>query len=327
MKNLIIAFALIIAVSSNAVAQYKYYPSKSVRALQNQVNELLDRIEVLEAQNAASEDLIARLDAAEEHFAANEDLIARLESVEAQISINTSNIANTPPRYTDEEARTAVGPHYTDARAVTAVGPHFSGDHDDLINVTGEQHHVPISSDISDLEAAVAHYDVLFDGVSRVNDEFSGYDTLLIEGMNLQITNGMGYWFNQSDIPDYVNGVGNLIIGYNRHQPGFDQRTGSHNLIVGDFHNYSGYGGLVAGIHNTVSGQYSGVMGGYYNSAIGDHTTVLGGQANQAIGYNSSVSGGVHNDAHGDFSSILGGFYKTAGSTYCVVGDDEVDCP
>ena len=60
------------------------------------------------------------------------------------------------------------------------------------------------------------------------------------------------------------DGLGNLIIGYNElRSPNQDIRTGSHNLIIGDFQNYSSFGGLVAGYYNTVSGQYASISGGY----------------------------------------------------------------
>ena len=69
---------------------------------------------------------------------------------------------------------------------------------------------------------------------------------LFITGANLHLLNGMG-------ATQTTNGLGNLIVGYQalRNDPAFpDVRTGSHNLIVGDRHSYSSYGGIVVGDFN-----------------------------------------------------------------------------
>jgi hypothetical protein len=49
-------------------------------------------------------------------------------------------------------------------------------------------------------------------------------------GCNVVIRNGTG------DTGSVQNGLGNLVIGYNNDDPktGVAQRTGSHNLIIGD---------------------------------------------------------------------------------------------
>ena len=55
-----------------------------------------------------------------------------------------------------------------------------------------------------------------------------------------------------------MNGLGNLVIGYNQGRgPGLDNRTGSHNLVVGSKHNYSSYGGIVAGLQGGITTPYS----------------------------------------------------------------------
>ena len=111
-----------------------------------------------------------------------------------------------------------------------------------------------------------------------------GTNTLLtIKGVNVQIVDGTGSTASTS-------GLGNLIIGYNRSgaraAPG-DIRTGSHNLILGDANNYQSYGGIVAGVYDTISGPYA---------------CVSGGTGNTAGAYAASVSGGssvTQNDAGG----------------------------
>ena len=43
------------------------------------------------------------------------------------------------------------------------------------------------------------------------------------------------------------NGLGNLVIGYNELRGAGDDRSGSHNLVIGSRNNYSSHGGLVGG--------------------------------------------------------------------------------
>jgi hypothetical protein len=77
-------------------------------------------------------------------------------------------------------------------------------------------------------------------------------DNIYIDGANLYVRSGSG----STDGP--VNGLGNLVIGYNQGRgPGLDDRTGSHNLIVGSKHNFSSYGGIVAGLQGGITTPYS----------------------------------------------------------------------
>jgi hypothetical protein len=135
-----------------------------------------------------------------------------------------------------------------------------------------------------------------------------------LSGYNLHIDNGTAS-------STTVNGVGNLIIGYNTtgHYDAstssyVDIRTGSHNLILGDFNNYSSYGGLVVGANNAISAPYASVSGGAGNLASGVFSSVSGGESNTASGFFSSVNGGESNTASGFFSSVSGGYYNAANS-------------
>ena len=117
--------------------------------------------------------------------------------------------------------------------------------------------------------------------------------TLRISGVNLQIVDGSG-------ATESTSGSGNLIVGYNELRESADERTGSHNVVVGSGHNYTRFGGLVAGRGHTASG---------------DFATVTGGQENTASGKSSSVSGGLLNEARADFSVISGGFFNVVEET------------
>jgi hypothetical protein len=140
--------------------------------------------------------------------------------------------------------------------------------------------------------------------------------TLRIEGANLQIVNGTG------TTDGAVDGLGNLIVGYNETgNPNGDDRTGSHNIVTGQANNFSSYGGLVVGSDNIISGKWSSVSGGYHNTASGFAASVSGGKYNEASGYSSSVSGGFYNTAIGSRSSVSGGFDNTTiGSQSSVSG-------
>jgi hypothetical protein len=49
--------------------------------------------------------------------------------------------------------------------------------------------------------------------------------------------------------------LGNLIVGYDEDEgsaPVFNNRTGSHNLVIGPGHQFTASGGLLAGRDNTV---------------------------------------------------------------------------
>jgi hypothetical protein len=131
--------------------------------------------------------------------------------------------------------------------------------------------------------------------------------TLQLSGINLQIVSGAG----ATNAP--VNGTGNLIVGYNANT-GEHARTGSHNLIVGDEHDYGLYGGLVTGLQNTIAAPWTTVIGGNANTANGFGATVTGGVDNTASGFNASVSGGQHNTASGQYSSVSGGWCNVAGA-------------
>ena len=162
-----------------------------------------------------------------------------------------------------------------------------------------------------------------------------GADMLIAAG-NLYVRNGM----NASTSSEPPNGLGNIIIGYDEDSgvDAPDVKTGSHNLIIGPFHSYTSYGGIVAGSDNAVTGLSASVIGGIGNVAQGDGSAVCGGSQglaqgptssvsggfmNLASGESSSVSGGVSNLASGDQSSVSGGSGNQAGGTASAVSGGE----
>jgi hypothetical protein len=140
---------------------------------------------------------------------------------------------------------------------------------------------------------------------------------IFITGANLHIVNGLNstdcFDDEGNEIANCPNGLGNLIVGYNEPRVGQDVeniRTGSHNVVVGQQHNFSRFGGLVVGTFNTISGDFAVVSGGADNTASGPRAAVYGGVGNTASGDlfgNAVVSGGGGNTASGDFSTVFGG--------------------
>ncbi len=122
--------------------------------------------------------------------------------------------------------------------------------------------------------------------------------TIRIEGANLQLVNGTGS-------TGEINGLGNLIIGYQEQRccesedPCCDQeknhRGGSHNLIVGERHNYKTHSCAVIGSFNSAWGPAACVAGGAGNIAGGERSFVGGGWLNTALAERSAIVGGRRN--------------------------------
>lgn len=143
------------------------------------------------------------------------------------------------------------------------------------------------------LETLLAHF-------SRVGSD------VFLTGANLHIRSGSGA------TDGAVNGLGNLIVGYNELRATGNDRSGSHNLLVGKWQNFSSYGGFVAGLFNTASGTWSSVSGGVGNTASGNAASISGGQSNLASGIGASVTGGDNNTASGQLCSVSGGWQNLA---------------
>jgi len=158
--------------------------------------------------------------------------------------------------------------------------------------------------------------------------------TVRLAGVNLQIVNGLEATngdptqpYNNSGSPR-VNGLGNVIVGYQEFRPyamAVQDRTGSHNVIVGTQHNYSSYGGLVVGYENTISGEWSVVSAGAHCLASGNTACVSGGRKNVASGEYASISGGHQNTAASRAATVCGGRFNIASGQYSTVGGGGTD--
>lgn len=165
-------------------------------------------------------------------------------------------------------------------------------------------------SDIEALKARIASLEAKLAYLSIESGAVNGLPGphVIFTGANVHIRSGS----DSTDDNGALEGLGNLIVGYNEERSSINDRTGSHNIVVGAKNNFSSYGGLVVGYSNTVSGSFASVSGGSGNTASGNWASVCGGDSNTAIGDWASVSGGYRNTASGADASVSGGFNNTA---------------
>ncbi|MFT7462772.1 MAG: hypothetical protein ACI9EF_001114 [Pseudohongiellaceae bacterium] len=152
--------------------------------------------------------------------------------------------------------------------------------------------------------------------------------TLRISGINVQIVNGLGATNGNTRNPftinlpnTTVNGLGNLIVGYKElgNTMGYD-RTGSHNVVLGQSNSYKSFGGQVGGRGNTITGLFAALTGGEKNHAKGFFGSISGGKSNTVKGKVSSISGGWFNTAAADTASVSGGQGNKASGNLAWVG-------
>lgn len=171
------------------------------------------------------------------------------------------------------------------------------------------------------LQARIESLEEKTEPMSLEEDE-QGLPRVVFKAVNLQVLNGLGATNGNEDAPESnepsevnTNGLGNLIIGYNELRDGLNElndRTGSHNLVMGQKQNFTSVAGFVAGKFNSVMAPYATVIGGRDNIASGTHSSVSGGKSNVASGYISTVSAGKFNTASANFSSVTGGHLNVA---------------
>jgi hypothetical protein len=168
-------------------------------------------------------------------------------------------------------------------------------------------------ADLADAQALLlAATDALDDVTALLAGVTRSEDAITFSGVNVQVVDGT------DGTGGATNGLGNLIIGYNENTQG-RARTGSHNLVVGREHEYTSFGGIVAGYNNTLTATEGSVLGGRLNKASGLNATVLGGNTNFASGAYTAVVGGNSNEATGTYSAIGGGFDNSTLGQYSAI--------
>ena len=184
---------------------------------------------------------------------------------------------------------------------------------------TGSQGQSDLTSRVETLEGQVAALNAKLTHVRVVQGDINGLagPHFIIEGCNVHVRDGDG---PPSDDVNVLNGLGNLIVGYNELPPtlGFG-RNGTHNVVIGSEHQYTSSGGLVSGRENNLTGLASSVTGGSRNTAGSNFSSISGGSLNHTSGAHASVGGGTSNIAFGSFSSISGGRANGANGNYSSV--------
>lgn len=189
-----------------------------------------------------------------------------------------------------------------------------------------EGEHARLDGEVSALQSKVAALEEKLSKISYEPKGLNGLPTIKISGANLQVVNGTGAIQN-------VNGLGNVIIGYDEHAADIKQ-TGSHNLVLGDRQTFTSWGGLLAGSKNSVTAplgvsfgfandvkaKWATITGGYFNVAGGNGSSISGGSESETMGELASISAGLRNHADGTWSSVAGGLDNTAGGQYATVG-------
>lgn len=124
------------------------------------------------------------------------------------------------------------------------------------------------------------------DGLVTLTRDANGFETVRFSGVNLQLVNG-------EDVTDSLNGLGNVVIGYNNHDDIFSDRLGSHNIILGDDQAYPDTAELVT--QKILSNQdLTVIVAGSMETLVGsDRAITIGGARSEAIGGNASVSVGA----------------------------------
>ena len=126
---------------------------------------------------------------------------------------------------------------------------------------------------------------------------------VIIEGANFNVRNGAPHLGT-------VNGLGNLVIGYNDVLDGTTvERTGSHNLVIGSFHSYTSYSCLIHGVYNSVNAPNAATISG--------NRAVIGSSAYSSVAVSGNQSVLEHSEA-----TVIGGTGLTTHSNLGVTLPD-----
>lgn len=170
----------------------------------------------------------------------------------------------------------------------------------------------------SSLDSAKSRISAL-EGKTRdmTRTSINGYQSLVFEGVNVHVRNGIGN-------TESKDGTGNLVLGYGETDSD-DTQNGSHNLVVGMNHTYTSYGGVVAGKDNKATGSYASLIGSKSSRVSGSFAAVCGGDLNIASGKYASVTGGSDNEAKSKGATVAGGFLNTASGNYSTVSGGSIN--
>ena len=264
----------------------------STTSMPSEIEALREYIATLEASVAAQGTLIATLTEAVEALQAND------AALNATVSNNTISVGSLYANDSLQDSK------ITDLQN---TGIDINTELTDLqgnVGFLNERLETLATSPIFDLEGYIS----VVDSPEFINGLIGPH--VIFEGVNVHVRNISG------STDGYTDGLGNLVVGYNEAPDNMQEwlRSGSHNLIVGPKHTYTGYGSFIAGFGNgtIIHGPYATVTGGQYNQATGYASTVSGGTYNNAGHDFATVSGGEDNRAINAYSTVSGGFNQTS---------------
>lgn len=320
-----------------------------VIALEQKNTTLQARVDTLEQENTDAGVRIAALEAESSQQAARLTAAEQtLTGLQGQVNMTTQTVSGLDARLTGVEASvTAQGSRVgavemsvsgLDTRVTTVEGSVTSQGSRLGAVETSVAGFAGLGTRVSDVETSVAALGTQVSSVQSSTSTFGAdiaavqarataletktmnmtadADNVYFTGVNLHVRNGTG------TTTGAVNGKGNLIVGYDAARSTDSDKSGSHNLVLGDRNNYTSYGGLVGGDDNTISASYAMVLAadgatasgsrsvvvtGYQGEATNTTAVVIGGYSNKATAFRSVTVGGWENSADGSYSSILGG--------------------
>jgi hypothetical protein len=141
---------------------------------------------------------------------------------------------------------------------------------------------------------------------------------IVFHGANVHITDGALNTTGPNGSLNTLgaNGLGNLFIGYDLFPETTDnpQRGGSHNLILGDGHQFTKTGCILSGWMNEVYAANSEAIGGVQNQIWDECSVAVGGylNVNSVSGMAVTVGGAFGNLYDADFAVLVGGRNATA---------------
>jgi len=136
-------------------------------------------------------------------------------------------------------------------------------------------------------------------------------NTIFVTGANLQVR-------HSSNASAAVNGLGNVIIGYNEVMDA-EFRGGSNNLIIGSGHEWKASSNLIAGYQNSAYGTYNSILSGMGHMAWYDQNVIVTGTENRTLGKRGFILSG-HGGSVWDMSlTLTGSFSESHGSGTVIV--------
>ena len=131
-------------------------------------------------------------------------------------------------------------------------------------------------------------------------------NTIFVTGANLQVR-------HSTNPTAAVNGVGNVILGYNEVMDA-EFRGGSNNRIIGPGHEWKASSNLIAGYQNSAYGNYNAVLSGMGNTAWYDQNVIVTGTQNRTLGNRGFILSGYEGSVWDMSLTLTGSMSESHGS-------------